>query len=285
MSNDSSPTRKIWRNRLFWAWQAWRLRKLETADSGGGVNVFNNFAALRHRGYIDALFDLHNAMSAATPGLSPAQPEEFQRRLIRELNNPACMALFTQPDGRVGGYAWGRIAKRSEALDLLQQTPSLAHLGSDDWLQLASRLRTDVPLLLCKELGLDVRYRRGFAPLKHLLKPLLDLALRHGARRALWWVPRNSPLRSLSAGFGARPVFETETVSFFLLGDIRPLARIFATLPAGDISARLARLVPRAPAPPRPAALQRPVAVPTTPRPAAPQRHAAVSAPRSDLAA
>ena len=116
----------------------------------------------------------------------------------------------------------------------------------------------NTPLLVCHDLGLDVRYRRGFAPLKQLLRPLLELAQRHGARRALWWAPRGGALHQLSIGFGARPLHEAEHVTFFLLDDIRPLAHLFAVLPAGGISDLLTRRSPkRPPAPPRPTALSR----------------------------
>lgn len=242
-----------WRTRLFWAWQAWRLRKLDAHEGAGGVNVFNNLAALNHRGYADPLFALHHALAERTPGLvSEAQPQ-FRERLARELGNRACATLFANGDGSIGGYAWARVATYREALDLYQRTAGLAHLRGDDWQRLLRTRSDEAPLLVLNDIGLDTRYRRGFAPLKQLLKPLIDLGLRHGARRALWWAPGTSALAGLSAAFGARCIYENETTCFFLLDDIRPLARLFAALPAGGISDLIARVAPkRPPPPPRP---------------------------------
>lgn len=260
MASDTRyiPAARTWRNRLFWAWQAWRLRKAPAQPSNGGVSVFNNFAALKHKGYADPLHELHSALATSTPGLAAAAGDDFQRRLSGELGKQSCIALFARGDGAVGGYVWGRVARYDEALEMFRQSPGLAHLRSSDWLRLLTCVPDNTPLLVCNDLGLDVRYRRGFAPLKQLLKPLFDLAQRHGAKRALWWAPRGGALHELSTWFGARPLHEGEHVTFFVLDDVRPLARVFVTLPAGDISDLLARLAPkRPPAPPRPTALNR----------------------------
>jgi hypothetical protein len=251
MSTQSSqePAGAAWRTRWFWTWQAWRVRKLDAQESAGSVAVFNNFAALNHRGYAEPLFDLHCALAERTPGLVPEAQPQFRDRLARELGNRSCAVVYANGDGSLGGYSWARVATFGEALDLYQRTAGLAHLRGDDW-QRVARLRDDTtPLLVLNDVGLDTRYRRGFAPLKQLLKPLVDLGLRHGARRALWWAPRTSPLSGLSVGFGARCVYENETTRFFVLDDIRPLARVFAALPAGEISDLLARVAPKRPPP------------------------------------
>lgn len=243
-----------WRKRWFWAWQAWRLRKLDAHEGTGGVAAFANFAALNHRGYADPLFELHRALAERTPGLMPEDQLRFRERLARELGSRACAALLANGDGSIGGYAWARVATCGEALDLYQRTAALAHLRGEDWQRLTHARRDDEsPLLVLNDIGLDTRYRRGFAPLKQLLKPLIDLGLRHGVRRALWWAPTTSPLAALSAAFGARCIYDSETTRFFLLDDIRPLARVFAALPAGGISDLIARVAPkRPPPPPRP---------------------------------
>lgn len=260
------PAARTWRNRLFWAWQAWRLRKAEPQPANSGVSVFSNFAALKHKGFADPLYDLHRMLALATPGLAAADAEDFQRRLACELAKHGCLALFARGDGSVGGYVWGRVARYDEALEAFRQTQGLAHLRSSDWLRLLTCVPDNTPLLVCHDLGLDVRYRRGFAPLKQLLRPLLELAQRHGARRALWWAPRGGALHELSVWFGARPLHEGEHVTFFLLDDLRPLARLFTVLPAGGISDLLARLAPkRPPPPPRPTALSRDLTLQSAP--------------------
>ncbi|HJU41045.1 MAG TPA: hypothetical protein VJ724_15860 [Tahibacter sp.] len=242
-----------WRTRLFWAWHAWRVRKLDAHEGNGGVAVFNNYAALNHRGYVDPLFDLHRALAERTPGLVPDAQDAFRERLSRELDLRACASVFAKGDGSIGGYAWARVATFGEALDLYQRTSALAHLRGDDWHRLASLQRDMEPVVALGDIGLDVRYRRGFAPLKQLIRPIFELALRHGAHRALWWTPAESPLAAMSAGFGARCVHANATTRFFVLDDIRPLARLFAALPAGEISGLLARVAPKRPPPaPRP---------------------------------
>jgi hypothetical protein len=244
--NPAAPT---WRTRLFWAWHAWRARNLEANESAGGVSTFNNYAALNHRGYVDPLFDLHHALAGSTPGLVPDVRGQFRERLTRELDLRACAAVFANGDGSIGGYAWARVATVGEALHLYQRTTGLAHLRGDDWQRIERLRRDDTPVLMFGDIGLDTRYRRGFSPLKQLLKPLMELGLRHGVRRALWWAPATSPLAVLSAGFGARCVYENETTRFFLLDDIRPLARLFAALPAGEISDLLSRVAAKRPPP------------------------------------
>ena len=242
-----------WRTRLYWAWHAWRLRHAQSQSGAGSVVTFNNFAALSHRGHIEALSELHAALAAATPGLQPDDTLELRRRLMRELVSPSCVALLANGDGSTGGYAWGRIATYDQALDHYQRQPSLAHLRGDDWLRLLSLVPDATPMLIVNDLGLDVRYRRGFAPLKQLLKPLLDLAERNGAKRALWWAPRGSAMHTMSLAFGARPIYENATTAFLMLHDLRAISRIFSVLTAGEISGLLERVAPpRPPAPPRP---------------------------------
>jgi hypothetical protein len=269
MTTQTSDTTAAttWRARLYWAWHAWRLRHAQGQEGSGAVSVFNNFSALSHRGYADALFDLHAALAVVTPGLQPDDSHAFRRRLMRELSTRSCMTLFANGDGSVGGYAWGRVATYDEALDHFQRLPSLAHLSGDDWMRLLACVPDAAPLLIINDIGLDIRYRRGFAPLKQLLKPLIDLAERHGAKRALWWVPRGSAMHAMSLSFGARPVYENATTVFVVLNDLRAIARIFSALAAGEISDLLSRIAPA-----RPAAAARPTVVnlKLAPRPAPP---------------
>lgn len=267
-SATSAATTAVWRIRLFWAWHAWRLRHVDAQDAAGAVSVFNNFPALNHCGCAEPLFELHEALTASTSGLVPESESQFRQRLVRELGSPARAALLARRDGSVGGYAWARVAAFGDALDLYQRVASLAHLRGDDWQRIARLCAEDASLLVLGDVGLDTRYRRGFTPLKQLLKPLLEFGLQQNVRRALWWLPGGSPLNGLSAGFGARCVYRGDTTNFYLLDDIRPLARVFGALPAGGISDLLARVAPpRPPAPPRPTVVNLRL-VPKTPAPA-----------------
>lgn len=263
-----------WRIRWYWRWQAWRLRQVRAQESSHGVACYDSLHALDQLGYVEAFCALHQELmrQALLPGLDA--PAAFSRRLARELSGDCLAALLGTPDGNVAGYAWGRVGGLVEALQHYQQVQTLGHLRSDDWLTLEQRaaaLVGEAPLLALNGIGLAPRYRRGFAPLKHLLKPLLDLGLQHGASRAIFWVPRSGSLPSLALGLGAERVLETPRIACFVLADLRPLARIFAALPASGIAELLARVAPPRP-PPR--AAPRLVVVKPLPKP-----------PRNDAAA
>lgn len=241
-----------WRVRWYWRWQAWRLRHARTQESSHGVACYDSVHALDQLGYIEDFCELHQQLmrQALLPGLDP--PAAFSRRLARELHGHCVAALLGTPEGHVAGYAWGRVGSLVEALQHYQQVQTLGHLRSDDWLTLEQRARAligDAPVLALNGIGLAPRYRRGFAPLKHLLKPLLDLAAQHGVNRVIWWVPRNGTLPSLALGLGAEIVLETPSIVGFVLADLRPLARIFAALPASGIADLLARVAPARPPP------------------------------------
>lgn len=243
-----------WRIRWYWRWQAWRLRHAHTPESSHGVACYDSLHALDQLGYLDDFCGLHQQLmrQAQLPGLDP--PAAFSRRLARELSGHCVAALLGTPEGHVAGYAWGRVGSLVEAIQHYQQVQGLGHLRSDDWLALEQRARAltgDAPVLALNGIGLAPRYRHGFAPLKHLLKPLMDLAVHNGANRAIWWVPRNGTLPTLALGLGAEVVLETASIVGFVLADLRPLARIFAALPASGIAALLARVAPPRP-PPRP---------------------------------
>jgi hypothetical protein len=258
--------RAQWRTRWFWRWQAWRLRKHRAHETACGVAIIDNFPALEQHGYTDALFDLHGALVRQAPGMLPENAVRFRERLMRELGGTACATLFAAPDGSIGGYCWARVSSPADALAHYRQIPTLDGLLRDEWLQLEARIAAgscDAPLLALNGLGLGSAYRHGFAPLKKLLKPLIEMGVRHGATRALWWAPHSSPLFHLSLAFGADRVLETPGCAFFMLADVRPLALIFAALPASGIAELLGRV-----APPRPA---RPARQParTAPEPAA----------------
>ncbi|WP_257389605.1 hypothetical protein, partial [Tahibacter caeni] len=239
-----------WRVRWFWRWQAWRLRKVRSHESSHGVALYDSFHALDQLGYTEDFCALHQQLlrESVLPGAD--SPAAFARRLARELHGHCVMALLGGPDGSPAGYAWARSTLLGEALQLYQQVPPLGHLTSDDWLELERRAAIVVgnaPLLAINGIGLAPRYRRGFAPLKQLLKPLLDLARESGANSALWWAPRGGALQALSRGFGAEVLLESPRVVFLLLRDLRPLARVFAALPACGIADLLARIAPAPP--------------------------------------
>lgn len=250
------------RIRWFWRWQAWRLRKHRAHETAVGVAVVDDFASLESHGYTDALFDLHHALAHHAPGLLPESAIYFRERLIRELHGTACATLFAAPAGTIGGYCWARVGSPAQAFEHYRRIPTLAGLGHDQWryleLRAAAGLR-EAPVLALNGIGLDPAYRHGFAPLKKLLKPLIEMGLKHGATRAIWWAPRTSPLYALSLAFGADRALETPTAAFFTLADVRPLAQIFAALPASGIADLLCRVAP--PRPPRP---PRVVAEPST---------------------
>ncbi|TDR48800.1 hypothetical protein DFR29_101424 [Tahibacter aquaticus] len=262
-----------WRIRWYWRWQAWRLRQVRAQESGHGVACYDSLHALDQLGYLGQFCALHQELmrQARLPGLDA--PAAFSRRLARELNGHCLAALLGTPDGNVAGYAWGRVGGLAEALQHYQQVQALGHLRSDEWLALEQRaaaLVGEAPLLALNGVGLAQRYRHGFAPLKHLLKPLLDLARQHGASRAIFWVPRNGSLTSLALGLGAEAVLETPRIACFVLADLRPLGRIFAALPASGIAELLARV-----APPRPPARAAPRLAVVKPLPKPPRNDAA----------
>jgi len=239
-----------WRVRWFWRWQAWRLRKARAQEPSHGVAVYDSVHTLDRLGYVDDFCRLHRELMRQALLPDPDTPAAFSRRLARELCGHCTAALLATPEGGIGGYSWGRIGALDEALQHFRQVPALDHLHSADWVELerrAGRHVRDEAVLAISGIGLASRYRRGFTPLKQLLKPLLDLAKGQGVTRAVWWVPRGSPLESLSLGFGARRLLQTPRVSCFLLADLRPLNRLFSALPACGIAELLARIAPARP--------------------------------------
>jgi hypothetical protein len=245
-----------WRIGWFWRWQAWRLRKAHSHEASHGVALYDSVHALDRLGYAEDFCRLHQQLARESPLLGLDAPVAFSRRLARELHGACAMALLGAPDGSPVGYAWARCATLAEALHHYQQVQSLSHVRSDDWIEFERRagaLAGGANVLALNGLGLSPRYRKGFAPLKQLLKPLLELGLQHGATRAIWWAPNRSALHALSLGFGAQCLMETPRVVGLMLADTRPLARIFAALPASGIADLLARV-----APPRPAVAARP---------------------------
>jgi hypothetical protein len=246
-----------WRIRWFWRWQAWRLRKARSHEASHGVALYDSVHALDQLGYIDDFCELHLQLMRESPLLGPDTPAAFSRRLARELHGNCAMALLGAPDGSPVGYAWARCGLLSEAMQHYQQVQALSHLRSDDWadFERSAGSRTgNAGVLAVNGIGLAPRYRKGFAPLKLLLKPLIELGLQHGATRAVWWAPRGSALHAMSLGFGAEALLETPRVVGLMLADTRPLARIFAALPASAIAELLARVAPPRPpvrSPPR----------------------------------
>lgn len=243
MSTPPAAAASNLRIRLFWRWQAWRLRRMAVQDSPRSAGVFVNFAALDHRGHADAIGELAAAMTpivASAPALAAA---EVRQRLAREMRARACAVVLTAGKSAVGGYAWAAVLPPADALDTVRANLSLAGVSAETWIALSRRL-ADRPLLVLHELGLDVRYRRGFAPLKQLLKPLCEFGLQQQARTAFWYAPRGSTLQAISIAFGARVLHESDDFVFFLLDDLASVAHVLSTLPAGDISDRLARVGP-----------------------------------------
>lgn len=239
-----------WRVRWFWRWQAWRLRKARAQEPSHGVAQYDSVHTLDRLGYVEDVYQLHHDLMRQALLPDPDTPAAFARRLGRELCGHCTAALLATPEGGIGGYAWGRLGALDETLQHFRQVPVLAHLSSEDWSELERRANAyigDAAVLALSGIGLASRYRRGFTPLKQLLKPLLDLAKGQGVSQALWWVPRGSPLEGLSLGFGARRLLQTPRVSLFLLADLRPLARVFTALPACGIAELLARVAPARP--------------------------------------
>jgi len=238
---------RTWRIRCFWRWQAWRLRKAHSHEGSHCVALYDSVQALERLGYADDFRLLHRQLLRESLLLGLDSPAAFSRRLARELHGQCVMALLGAPDGSPVGYAWARCGSLAEALQHYQQVQALGHLRSDDWIEFercAAALIGDAAVLAINGIGLASRYRKGFAPLKQLLRPLLELAARNGATRAVWWALRGSALHAMSLGFGARTMLETSRIVGFVLADTHPLTRVFAALPASGIADLLGRVAP-----------------------------------------
>jgi hypothetical protein len=235
-----------YRIRLFWKWQAWRLRKAAAAEASRSVSVLANFAALDHRGYADMLCTLLETLCARAGGEVVTTAAQARERLKREMGPQSCAAVLASNTGSVGGYAWARVASGSETVANFRQAPGLAAFDEADWAALAA-LVADKPTLAFYDIGLDTHYRRGFSPLKLLLKPLFELGVTYRAKHALWWAQDGSALHAISLAFGARSVLERDGNVFLLHSDIASIAHILAVLPASAISDLLARVAPGRP--------------------------------------
>lgn len=248
-----------WRIRWFWRWQAWRLRKARSHEASHGVALNDSVHALDQLGFIDDFCALYLQLMRESPLLGSETPAALARRLGRELHGSCVMALLGAPDGSPVGYAWARSGSLSEAMQHYQHVPALGHLRSQEWADFERRAGArsgSAAVLAVYGIGLAPRYRKGFTPLKLLLKPLIELGLQHGATRAIWWTPRGSALQGMSLGFGAEVVLETPRMVGLMLADTRPLARIFAALPASAIAELLARVAPARPPPRSPPRLR-----------------------------
>lgn len=240
----SADSPSNYRARLFWLWQAWRLRKRVANEAAGSTtSVFANYAALDRRGHADAIVELVASLSRNTADLTAASAADVRRRLQRELSARACAVVLSPGKGAIGGYAWGSVGDGAATLAVLRESPNLARLGPEAWQTLDAQV-ADAATLVVHDIGLDARYRYGFAPLKQLVKPLFDLGVSHGARRALWWAPRTNPLYGLSLAFGARCIDVGGDIVFFVHHDLGAIARVLGALPAGEISSLLARVGP-----------------------------------------
>jgi hypothetical protein len=235
-----------YRARLFWKWQAWRLRKAVPQESSRSVSLFSNFAALDHRGYADALCTLLETLCSRTGGRVATTATAVRARLKREIGLQSCVAVLATGSGAVGGYAWGRVTTGSEVIAQFRQAPGLSGLDESDWNAISAVVK-DKPTLAFHDIGLDTHYRRGFSPLKQLLKPLFELGVTHRAQRALWWAQPGSALHAVSLAFGARAVVEREDCVFLQHSDIASIAHVLAVLPASEISDLLARVAPGRP--------------------------------------
>lgn len=235
-----------YRTRLFWKWQAWRLRKAVPQEGSRSVNLFSNFAALDHRGYADTLCTLLEALCARSGGRVVTTAADVRRRLKREISLQSCIAVLATGTGAVGGYAWARVTTGSEVIAQFRQAPGLSALDESDW-DTVSALVKDQPTLAFYDIGLDTHYRRGFSPLKLLLKPLFELGVTHRAQSALWWAQPGSALHAISGALGARVVAEREDCVFLQHRDIASIAHVLAVLPASEISDLLARVAPGRP--------------------------------------
>ena len=251
------------RVRLFWKLQAWRLRNTVAPESSRSVSQFSNFMALSHRGNADAICDLAESLSTHSTELSAITAAAVKTRLARELGPKSCVTVLGAEKGSVGGYAWARVSQPTEALANFRYHADLVHLDDAAWDKLAGIVGSD-PCLVFYDMGLCSQYRRGFSPLKQLLKPLLELGLDHGAKRAFWWAPAGSAACQLSLAFGARAVMQQGDAVFFLHDAIAGIARVLTALPASAIATLLSRTAgTRAPREPNRSAapLRLPVAV------------------------
>ncbi|WP_255913087.1 hypothetical protein [Tahibacter harae] len=228
------------RVRLFWKLQAWRLRNTVAPETSRSVSQFSNFMALSHRGNADAICDLAESLSTHSTELSAISAAAVKTRLARELGPKSCVTVLGAEKGSIGGYAWARVSTPAEALDNYRCNADLVHIDDAAWDKLAGILGTD-SCLVFYDLGLCSQYRRGFSPLKQLLKPLLELGLGHGAGRAFWWAPAGSAACQLSLAFGARAVLQHGDRVFFLHEAIAGIARVLTALPASAISTLLGR--------------------------------------------
>lgn len=233
-----------YRTRLFWKQQAWRLRSAVPQEGSRSVNLFSNFAALEHRGYADALCTLLQTLCARSGGRFVTTAADARQRLKRETGPQSCVAVLATAGGAVGGYAWARVMTGGDAVTQFRQAPGLSALDASDW-DTVSALISDKRTLALYDIGLDTHYRRGFSPLKLLLKPLFELGVTHRAQSALWWAQRDSALHAISLAFGARALIERKDCVFLQHSDIASIARVLAVLPASEISSLLARIAPR----------------------------------------
>lgn len=239
-------TRSSYRTRLFWRWQAWRLRKAVPQEVSRSVNLFTNFAALDHRGYAETLCTLLETLCARSGGRVVTTAADVRERLKREIGPQSCAAVLATGSGGVGGYAWASVTNGSEAVARFRHAPGLSALDESDW-EAVSALVKDQPTLAFYDIGLDTHYRRGFSPLKLLLRPLFELGVTYRAHSALWWAQRGSALHAISLALGARAVVERDDCVFLQHRDIASIARVLAVLPAGEISDLLARVAPGRP--------------------------------------
>lgn len=233
-----------YRTRLFWRQQAWRLRNAVPQDGSRSVNLFSNFAALDHRGYADTLCALLETLCARSGGRFVTTAADARQRLKREIGLQSCVAVLATAGGAVGGYAWARVTAGPDAIAQFRQAPGLSALDAPDW-DAVSALIKNKRTLAFYDIGLDTHYRRGFLPLKMLLKPLFELGVTHRAQNALWWAQRGSALHAISLAFGARTLIERKDCVFLQHSDIASIARVLAVLPASEISNLLARIAPR----------------------------------------
>ena len=239
---------EAWQRRRYWAHVALNAHH---GEGSNGTAVCDGLEALELLGYSEHLFDLCQQLDGL-PGITPAEHARHMRlRLVRELYAPAAASLLGTPEGRLGGYAWARAAALAPTLRNLRLRAGLSQVEPTLWSRLEERLAGIVgsgSVLGIYAIGLAAPWRRGFAPLKQLLRPLLDLGVRNDAAHALWWIPAASSLHAVSLGFGANVVAEAGAGSVFHHPDVPTLARVFAGVPASTIADGLARQAPARPA-------------------------------------
>jgi len=242
---------EAWQRRRYWAHVALHAHH---GEGSNGTAVCDGLEALELLGYSEHLFDLYHELDGLPGGTHAEHSRQMRLRLVRELYAPAAASLLGTPEGSLGGYAWGRVAALAPTLRNLRLRPGLGQVEADLWTRLEERLASSIgkePVLGIYGIGLAPRWRRGFAPLKQLLRPLLELGVRSNATQALWWVPAASSLHAVSLGFGASVVAEAGSGCVFHHPDVPTLAHIFAGVPASSIADGLARQAPLRPfAPP-----------------------------------